>query len=70
MSDNDFFDCVICEEDVDPRRVALGYKTCLECGGRVAEQARARKARSSAPAFNKGAYMYVTSRRMALDVGR
>jgi hypothetical protein len=64
------FDCVICEEDVDPRRVALGYKTCLECGGRAANVERARKATCSAPAFNKGAYQYVTSADMARDLGR
>lgn len=66
----EFFDCVICEEDVDPRRAALGYKTCLECGGRAANVERARKATCSAPAFNKGAYQYVTSADMARDLGR
>jgi ribosomal protein L37AE/L43A len=70
MSETEFFDCVICEEDVDPRRVALGYKVCLECGEELAEFERARKAECSAPAFNKGAYQYVTSLDMARDLGR
>ena len=24
--------CVKCDEEYNPRRSALGYKTCLECG--------------------------------------
>jgi len=63
-------ECVRCEEEVNPRRAELGYKTCLECGGKVANLERARKSKCSAPAFNKGAYQYVTSRDMARDVGR
>ena len=63
-------ECVRCEEEVNPRRAELGYKTCLESGGKVANAERARKAKCTAPAFNKGAYQYVTSSDMARDVGR
>lgn len=34
------FTCVVCGDDVDERRVGIGYKTCLWCGE---EQARAVK---------------------------
>jgi ribosomal protein L37AE/L43A len=34
------FQCVMCGDDVDVKRVGIGYKTCLWCGE---EQARAVK---------------------------
>ena len=68
--ENKFFDCVVCEEDVPSGRVALGYNTCLECGAKEAKRETYRKSRCVAPAFNKGAYQYVTSKSMARDLGR
>lgn len=32
-----------CGEDVHPKRRALGYKTCLDCGDKVARQKIAEK---------------------------
>ena len=39
----------------------MGYKTCLDCGEANARVEIARKAKCTAPAFNKGAYQYVGS---------
>jgi ribosomal protein L37AE/L43A len=63
-------ECVRCEEEVNPKRVDLGYKTCLDCGAADAKRLAYEKARQVAPAFNKGAYQYITSRQMARDIGR
>ena len=62
--------CVKCHVEYNPRRLELGYRTCLECGGRSALAEKARKAKCSAPGYNKGAYQYVSSRSAALGVGR
>jgi len=62
--------CYLCQEPYPAKREELGYKTCLDCGGAAANAEKQRKARCSAPAYNKGAYMYVTNRKMAKDVGR
>ena len=38
-------ECIECGEDYNPRRLALGYLTCLECGDRTARTTiRARNA--------------------------
>ena len=29
-------ECIECGEDYNPRRLALGYRTCLDCGDRSA----------------------------------
>jgi len=63
-------ECIRCEEEVNPRRAALGYRTCLDCGAVDANREARKKARQVAPAFNKGAYQYITSLTMARDVGR
>ena len=54
-------DCIKCGlEEVDPRRIALGYKTCPTCGEAAARQeSQSRKGRI-AIAFPKGAYQYIT----------
>ena len=62
--------CISCGDEYSPRRAALGYRVCLECGGAAATKERRRRARCTAPAYNKGAYMYVSTKRAALDVGR
>ena len=62
--------CVECGEAYNPKRKALGYDTCLVCGDAEAEKQANRKARCTAPAFNKGAYMYITNRSMAKEIGR
>ena len=59
-----------CGEDINPKRYALGYRTCLDCGERDASKRSAQKARQVAPAFNKGAYQYITSVKIAKTIGR
>jgi hypothetical protein len=34
--------CVQCDDDIDPRRVALGYRLCLFCGEEAAREERTR----------------------------
>lgn len=62
--------CIKCHEEYNPRRLELGYRTCLDCGGKAAMIEKARKAKCSAPAYNKGAYQYVGTVQAARGVGR
>ena len=62
--------CVECWEEYSPKRKELGHKTCLECGEANAKKEIERKAKCTAPAYNKGAYQYVGTRSAALGVGR
>jgi len=62
--------CTECAEKYSDRREALGYNTCLECGDVVATREILFKASCTAPAYNKGGYAYVTSAKMAKDLGR
>lgn len=32
------FFCVVCSDDVQPKRWQLGYKTCLPCGDKRAKE--------------------------------
>ena len=63
-------ECPECGDEVNPRRVALGHPLCLECGEEKAQAEILRKQGQSAPAYNKGGYMYITSVGMARDLGR
>ena len=63
-------ECIECGEEFNPKRFDLGYRTCLECGDKHATKQILMKAKCTAPAYNKGAYMYITSSSMAGDVGR
>ena len=65
-----YANCIKCEERFSIKRKNLGYNTCLKCGGAAAKKIAAHRAKCTAPAFNKGAYMYVSSKSMAKDVGR
>ena len=62
--------CVKCDKGFNPKRKDLGYSTCLDCGDKDATIQTLRKSRCTAPAYNKGAYMYVTNAGMAKDIGR
>jgi hypothetical protein len=62
--------CIECLEEYSDKRRKLGYKTCLECGDVDAAKEIIRKASCVAPAYNKGAYQYVTSVKMAKEVGK
>ena len=48
-------ECVECGDDYSPKRYELGYLTCLECGDKEATRQIIRKAKCTAPAYNKGA---------------
>jgi hypothetical protein len=48
------FECA-CGEEVDVRRIKLGYTTCLLCGDK---EARERKFVVQIP-YSKGAYQYI-----------
>lgn len=50
--------CVVCGDDVDPRRLALGYKVCLFCGEDIARAER--KSWCVAP-MHKSNYMLITN---------
>ena len=62
--------CVECYEEYSDKRKALGYNTCLDCGDVAAAKQALHKAKCIAPAYNKGAYMYISSNTMAKDWGR
>ena len=62
--------CIKCQEEFPFKRKRLGYDTCLKCGDVAAKKIMKHRSRCTAPAFNKGAYMYVSSRSMAKDLGR
>ena len=53
--------CRYCGEDYPRKRFDLGYLSCLDCGQKHAEAEKAYKAKCTAPAYNKGAYMYIGS---------
>ena len=53
--------CRYCGEDYPRKRLDLGYLSCLDCGQKHAEIEKAYKAKCTAPAYNKGAYMYIGS---------
>ena len=62
--------CVECGESYSHKRKELGYHTCLDCGSVDAMREILRKATCIAPAFNKGAYMYIHSGQDAKDAGK
>ena len=62
--------CVECGDKFNPKRKALRYHTCLDCGDQAANEQIVHKKKCTAPAYNKGAYMYVTSSHMAKELGR
>jgi predicted nucleic acid-binding Zn-ribbon protein len=62
--------CVECGASYSPKRLELGYRTCLDCGSVHAQREAQRKAKCCAPAYNKGAYQYVATKSNALGVGR
>lgn len=54
--------CIKCGEEYSDKRAELGYETCLECGNIDALKEIKRKSKCIAPAYNKGAYQYITSK--------
>ena len=53
--------CNFCGEEYNKKRFDLGYLSCLDCGQRHAQKEKYYKSRCTAPAYNKGAYQYITS---------
>ncbi len=62
--------CLDCGDKFHPKRLSLGYQHCLKCGDNYAKKETDRKSKCVAPAYNKGAYQYVSSREQAKTVGR
>lgn len=54
--------CRECEEEFSDKRFALGYDTCLECGGEIAKKKTEWRKKSVAPAYNKGNYVLITNK--------
>jgi predicted RNA-binding Zn-ribbon protein involved in translation (DUF1610 family) len=50
-----------CGELIEPERLAIGRFICLDCGERDAQIEKERKAKSIVPAYNKGAYTYISN---------
>ena len=54
--------CSICKlTKLSPERAALGYSTCLSCGEEFAQKLANTRREQVAPAYNKGAYQYITT---------
>ena len=51
--------CRDCGDDIDPRRVQLGYRLCLWCGEDAAQADRKRW--TVVQEYSKGAYQLVTA---------
>ena len=60
--------CIVCEENYSDKRLQLGYKTCLTCGGKQAAQETKRKSKCIAPAYNKGDCQYITSKQCVKNI--
>ena len=52
--------CRLCHEHIPEGRLSLGYVTCLVCGEAAANDLAESRKKQSAPAYNKGAYQYIT----------
>ena len=62
--------CFDCGEEFSPKRKALGYEYCLECGAHHAHEVSEHRKKCTAPLYNKGAYQYVGSMQDARNAGR
>jgi predicted nucleic acid-binding Zn-ribbon protein len=62
--------CSKCGDEYPRGRAKLGYSTCLKCGAKEAKKETESKFKQSAPAYNKGPYMYITNKDMAKSIGR
>lgn len=50
-------------------RLELGIKSCLQCGEQAAQKLSEARKQQCAPAYNKGAYQYITKNDLK-DIGR
>jgi len=60
--------CRYCGEDYSIKRYNLGYISCLDCGQKHAEAEAKYKATCTAPAYNKGAYQFITSKECVVGI--
>jgi len=58
--------CRECGDDIEPRRVQLGYRLCLWCGEDAAQADRKRW--TVVQEYNKGGYMFVTNTAAAVTL--
>jgi len=58
--------CRECGDDIEPRRVQLGYRLCLWCGEDAAQTDRKRW--TVVQEYNKGGYMFVTNTAAAVTL--
>jgi ribosomal protein L37AE/L43A len=49
--------CALCNDDINPKRVALGYDTCLRCG-----EVEARKVKHTVVPLHKSNYIVVSNK--------
>ena len=54
------FTCTVCDDDVPPGRLALGYTTCLLCGAVEAASGRRRRAAMCISQGHKQGLTYVS----------
>jgi len=52
------FTCTECGDDIDPRRVSLGYRLCLWCGEEAATTER--RGWTVVQEYTKGNYQFIT----------
>jgi len=58
--------CRECGDDIEPRRVQLGYKLCLWCGEDAAQADR--KSWTVVQEYTKGNYQFVTNTAAAITL--
>ncbi len=62
--------CNNCGESFSTKRYDLGYRTCLDCGGRTAQELKSHRAKCVSPIYNKGAYVYVSDASLVKGIRR
>ena len=58
--------CRECGDDIEPKRVQIGYRLCLWCGEDAAQADRKRW--TVVQEYNKGGYMFVTNTAAAVTL--
>lgn len=62
--------CIVCKQATVARgRLELGIKSCLQCGEKSAQKLANARKQQCAPAYNKGAYQYITKNDLK-EIGR
>jgi hypothetical protein len=58
--------CRECGDDIEPKRVQIGYRLCLWCGEDAAQADRKRW--TVVQEYNKGGYMFITPTAVAVTL--